>query len=308
MELRHLRYFLAVAEEMNFTRAAEKLLIAQPPLSRQIRDLEEELGAPLFLREHHSLQLTEAGQLFRQYAQQILALPEKSAEQIREMEGGMRGTLYLAMVEGHAPNLVSRWVAGFHRLHPSVEFELWNGNSDDVCLRVARSLADLGVITAPYNAEGFHGVSVHREPWVAMIPPGHPLAQLPGDTVPMRSLLPYELIIPSRESRRQEILDWFARAGGDGTPRIRFRIAHMLNAYELTEQGVGIAIYPASAAGFSGSRAVTIKRLVEPAHHAEYILIHSARHPLNAVAAAFLDYVRATLDAQDGAAGEGNDS
>ena len=305
MELRHLRYFLAVAEELNFTRAAEKLLIAQPPLSRQIHDLEEELGVPLFLREHHSVQLTEAGQLFRQYAQQIVALAEKSAEQVRELERGMTGTLVLAMVEGHAPQLVSRWVAGFHRLHPSVEFELWNGNSDDVCLRVSRGLADLGVITAPYNAEGFHGISVHREPWVAMIPPGHPLARLPGDTVPMRSLLPYDLIIPSRESRRQEILDWFGRAGGDAAPRIRFRIAHMLNAYELTEQGVGIAIYPAAAASFSGNRGVTIKRLVEPAHLAEYILIRSARHPANAVSAAFLDYVRGVLEAPDCETGSG---
>ena len=72
MELRHLRYFLTLAEELNFTRAAERLMIAQPPLSRQIRDLEEELGSPLFVRGHHSLELTEEGILFRDYASHII--------------------------------------------------------------------------------------------------------------------------------------------------------------------------------------------------------------------------------------------
>lgn len=300
MELRHIRYFLAVAEEKNFTRAAERLMIAQPPLSRQIRDLEEELGAPLFIREHHALQLTDAGHLFLQYARQIAALADKSAEQVRGMEHGLNGTLFLATVEGHAPHLISRWVAGFHQRHPAVEFEIWNGNSDDVGLRVTRGLADLGIITAPYNAEGFHGIPVHREPWVAMIPPGHPLAERPGDTVPVRALLPYELIIPSRESRRQEILDWFARAGCPTVPIIRFRIAHMLNAYELTEQGVGIAIYPAAAAGFSAGSGVSVKRLVEPELTAEYILIRSAAHHPGAVAEAFMDFVQEDMRAIHG--------
>ena len=93
MELRHIRYFLAVAEEMNFTRAAERLHIAQPPLSRQIQELEAELDAKLFIRKPHALQLTEEGVLFRQYAQQILELVKKSSEDIREMEHGLQGTL-----------------------------------------------------------------------------------------------------------------------------------------------------------------------------------------------------------------------
>jgi len=84
MELRHLRYFLAVCEEMNFTRAAEKLMIAQPPLSRQIKDLEDEVGTKLFVREHHTLQLTEEGIRFRTYANRIVALADASVEDIRE--------------------------------------------------------------------------------------------------------------------------------------------------------------------------------------------------------------------------------
>ena len=96
MELRHIRYFKAVAEEKNFTRAAEKLAIAQPPLSRQIQDLEEELGTELFVRSPHKVTLTEEGELFLQYASQILDLVSKSEEEVREMrnEGLTRNALY----------------------------------------------------------------------------------------------------------------------------------------------------------------------------------------------------------------------
>ena len=153
MELRHIRYFLTVAEEMNFTKAAEKLCMAQPPLSRQIQDLEAELGTKLFVRKPHALRLTEEGVLFKQYAIQVLELVEKSAEDIKEMKKGLQGTLYLASVEGHAPRLFSGWIAGFHKKYPHVQFNLWNGNSDDVTNRVMKGLCDLAIIMEPYNAE-----------------------------------------------------------------------------------------------------------------------------------------------------------
>ena len=140
MELRHIRYFMAVAEELNFTKAAEKLHMAQPPLSRQIQDLEKELGAQLFHRTPHMLKLTEEGVLFSQYAVQILELARRSAEGIRELHTGLTGTLYLASVEGHAPRLISEWIAGFHKLHPHVQYDLWNGSSDEVTDRVTKGL------------------------------------------------------------------------------------------------------------------------------------------------------------------------
>lgn len=180
MELRHIRYFLTVAEELNFTRAAEKLCIAQPPLSRQIQDLENELGAKLFLRKPHALQLTEEGILFKQYAVQVLNLVQKSTEDIREMKKGLQGTLYLATVEGHAPRLFSQWISGFHKEHPHVQYNLWNGNSDDVINRVMKGLCDLAVIMEPHNAEGVYSLPVYQEPWIAMIPASHPLVALPG--------------------------------------------------------------------------------------------------------------------------------
>lgn len=290
MELRHIRYFMAVAEERNFTKAAEKLCIAQPPLSRQIQDLENELGTKLLIRKPHDLQLTEEGMLFLQYAVQIMELVEKSQETIHEMAEGLQGTLYLALVEGHAPRLVSKWIAGFHKRYPRVQYQLWNGNSDDVSNRVAKGLCDLAVIMEPHNGEGLESLPVYEEPWIAMIPGKNPLAQKEEDTIELSELLPYDLIIPSRESRLQEINGWFERTGKK--PKVICRVAHTVNAYELARNGVGISIYPAAAADIADQQAVCIKRLIHPSVTASYILVWSRAHRQSLVAEEFIRYVR----------------
>lgn len=291
MELRHIRYFLAVAAELNFTRAAQKLCIAQPPLSRQIQDLEEELGVKLFERKPHALQLTEEGALFKQYATQVLDLVNKSTEDIREMKRGLQGTLYLASVEGHAPRLYAEWIAAFHSLHPHVQYNLWNGNSDDVVNRVMNGLCDLAIIMEPHNAEGVESIPVYQEPWVAIIPADNPLAKQKEATVNLADLTPYELIIPSRSSRLEEINDWFRSTG---KPMIRCRIAHLLSAYELTRLGVGITIYPASASDIANMSDVVIKEIVNPAKTASYILIWNKYRQLPHVATEFLDFIRSS--------------
>ena len=209
MELRHIRYFIAVAENMSISRAAQELLIAQPPLSRQIRDLEDELGADLFERSPQGLRITPEGNAFLQYARQIMDLAERSRAHVFEMAKGMQGTIDIASVEGHAPRLIAQWIAGFRKDRPGVEYSIWNGSTDDVIYRVTQGLADLGVITAPFNADGMFSVPVFREPWTAMIPASDPLAKLPGDTISVSALRDRDLIIPSRESRFQEILNWF---------------------------------------------------------------------------------------------------
>lgn len=290
MELRHIRYFMAVAEELNFTKAAEKLHMAQPPLSRQIQDLEKELGARLFRRTPHMLQLTEEGVLFLQYAAQILELSRRSVEGIRELHTGLTGTLYLASVEGHAPRLLSGWIAGFHRLHPHVHYDLWNGSSDEVTDRLTKGLCDLGIITAPYNTEGLNALPVYDEPWVAILPKDHPLASEDGDTVRLEKLAPFELIIPSRHSRLQEITGWFALSGN--RPHILCRISNTLNAYMLVERGVGIAIYPASANDIRTPDSICIRRITDPSVTVSYALIWKKEQKLSHAAEAFIRHVR----------------
>ena len=284
MELRHIRYFLAVAEEGSFTKASQKLNIAQPPLSRQIRDLEEELDTQLFERKARGLSLTESGERFLLYASRIRQLADQSFEDIKEMNEGLTGTLYLATIEGHAPSLFAGWIAEFKKRFPLVEYELWNGNSDDVVKRIQSGLSDIAVITSPYDEEGLDGKVIYKEPWVAMIPSTHPLAAEKKDSIELERLAPYELIIPSRQSRKQEIENWFTPTGKE--PKIFCRIAHMLNAYELTAKGVGIAIYPASAARYV-SDDVVIKRIVSPDVYANYVLVRSAERKLGKVADEF---------------------
>lgn len=295
MELRHIRYFMAVAEELNFTKAAEKLHMAQPPLSRQIQDLEKELGARLFHRTPHMLKLTEEGVLFSQYAVQILELARRSAEGIRELHTGLTGTLYLASVEGHAPRLISEWIAGFHKLHPHVQYDLWNGSSDEVTDRVTKGLCDLGIITSPYSTEGLSVLPVYDEPWVAILPKDHPLALEDGDTIRLEKLSPFELIIPSRRSRLQEITGWFELSGN--RPHILCRISNTLNAYMLVEQGVGIAIYPASANDIRTPDSICIRRITDPSVTVSYSLIWKKNQNLSHAAEALIRYVRDGMSA-----------
>ena len=294
MELRHIRYFITVAEEKSFTKAADKLMIAQPPLSRQIKDLEEELGTELFTRGSKGVTLTEAGARFYQYAIQIDHLSNQSVEVIKEMKKGLRGTLYLASVEGKAPHLISKWIAGFHKEFPFVEFNLWNGNSDDVLNRLNNGLCDLAVIVGPYDEEKLKGVFVYEEPWVAMFPANHPLAKEPGDSISLKELADYELIIPSRHSRLQEITGWFESQGKK--PKVICRMAHVLNAYELTEQNVGIAIYPEAAGYYADKEKVVVKKLKEPSVMAEYYLTYSSLREPSLVAGEFLKYVERNIN------------
>ena len=288
MELRHIRYFLTVAEEGSLTRAADKLMIAQPPLSRQIRDLEEELGTALFIRKNNGVSLTEAGVRFRQYALQILALSERSVEDIKDMSGGLKGILYLATVEGSAPKIISKWISDFSSQYPDVEYNLWNGNTDDVVQRVRNGLCEIAVITAPYDQEELVGIDVYREPWVAMIPADHPLAARKGQHIDLRELEGHDLLIPSRASRLKEIEDWFAPLGIE--PKVKCRLAHMQNAIELTRHGLGISIFPAAVADYI-SDGIVIKKIAHPSVSATYVCVRSKGHKLSKLAGEFWDSI-----------------
>ncbi|MBO4373487.1 MAG: LysR family transcriptional regulator [Lachnospiraceae bacterium] len=296
MELRHIRYFLAVAEELNFTKAAEKLCIAQPPLSRQIKDLEEELGSPLFERKPHSLTLTEEGVHFRQYAIRILELVNKSIDDVKEMEKGLQGRLYIASVEGYAPRLLAGWISSFQKDNPHVQYDLWSGTTDEIISRMEKGLCELAVIMTPFSEEKVNSIPVHSEPWVAIIPQKDPLASKKRSYVTPEELTGCELIIPSRQSRRQEIRSWMP----DPTKPLNVRcyVAHITSAVELARNGVGITIFPNSQGIIHSGDGIEVRAIRQKNAVANYHLIWSRERPLSKTAEAFLASVTAHLSKQ----------
>ena len=292
MELRTLRYFITVAQELNITRAAEKLNMSQPPLSNQIRGLEEELGVRLFIRGKRRLTLTDEGSLLLRRAVQLLDLADKTRQELATMKDGVSGTICLGMVEGRAPYLSARWIAGFREEFPLVRYSLWNGSSDDVLDRLHKGLADLAVIAAPYDTEHLEGFSVGREPWVAVISRNHPLARQPGDQLPLSALVGQPLIVPSRKSRIEAIRDWFGEIGAE--PDILCEMSNYVDAVALAEQNVGVSIFPQTA--YTPNDLVVSKVITQPARQAEYVLVWSKEQRPSGLVQAFIDYVQDFLE------------
>lgn len=287
MDLRTLRYFTVVARELSFTRAAEKLCMSQPPLSNQIRALEEELGVQLLIRGKRRLSLTDAGSLLLHRADQLLELADRTAAELKNMRGAMSGTICLAMVEGRAPYLCARWIAGFRDEFPQVRFSLWNGSSDDAIDQLRRGLADLAVIAAPYDSEHLSGFVVGSEPWVAIIPRAHPLALLSGREVPLSGLVGESLIVPRRKSRVEAIRSWFGQIGAE--PKIICEMSNYVDAVALSEQGVGISIFPQTT--YTPNIHVVSKLITEPVKKAEYVLVRLREQPCSELVQEFINYV-----------------
>ncbi len=291
MDLRTLKYFITVAEELNITRAAEKLNMSQPPLSNQMKQLETELGTLLFIRGKRHLTLTEAGTILYRRAKQLLELSEQTQNEIRSLEG-LSGQLNIGLVEGRAPYLLARWISGFRMEFPLVSFNLWNGSGDDVLERLSRGLADLALIAAPYNTELLDGFPVAREPWVAVLSASHPLAKEEGEFLPLKKLVGQPLFIPSRRSRAEAVSAWFRELGEE--PIIAGELSNYIDAVALAEQNVGICIYPMTT--YTGNELLVKKIITDSARQIEYVLVWNRNQLNKELSVEFVNYVRDCLE------------
>ena len=292
MDLRTLKYFTVVAEELNITHAAERLCMSQPPLSNQMKALEEELGVKLFIRGKRQLQLTDAGRLLLLRATQILDMTDKAQHEVMSLEVGMSGTINLGIVEGRAPFLIARWISGFKEEFPKVKYSMWNGSSDDVLDRLRQGLVDLAVIAAPYDTEHLEGITVGRGPWVAIMSRTNELAQIPGDEIPLQSLAGKPLIVPSRPSRIDAIRAWFAEA--DAEPNIICTLSNYLDAVAMSELDIGITIFPRTT--YTPNDLLVTKIITEPARQIEYVLVRMKNREPSELMTEFINFVRDTED------------
>ena len=296
MDLRGLHYFSAVAEELNFTRAAQRLCMSQPPLSNQLKALEEELGTPLFLRGGRTLQLTEAGKVLYRRASQLLDLAERTQEEVSSLAMGLSGTLCLGSVAGLAPFLAARWLAGFREEYPLVRFEIVNGSSDDIIDQIQRGYIELGLIAAPYDDEHLEGIPVGDEPWCAIMSRRNPLAAEPEKPLPLKELAGQPLIVPHRRSRVDEIRSWFQQAGAE--PTIIGEHSNYVDVLAMASADVGISIFPQTAP--ETMPGIVCRRIVEPSHQARYLLVRKRNTSISELSQAFLDFVTDDLQEQSG--------
>ena len=246
MELRHLDYFVAVAEEASFTRAAARVHVAQPGVSAQIRQLEAELGQPLFDRSGRTVRLTAAGEAVLPYARAALEAVAGARHAVDELTGLLRGHVAMGVITGCATVDLADMLAEFHEAHPGVEIALSEDTSDrllDALQAGAIDLAYVGLATAA--PPGIETQVVVDEALVAAVPPDDPLAG--SDAVPLAALGERALVSLPRGTGLRAALDAACRAAGF-EPRIAFEASDLGIVAQLAVRGLGVAMLPESVA------------------------------------------------------------
>ena len=272
MELRHLRYFVTVAEELNLTRAAVRLRVAQPALSRQMHDLEAELQTPLLERGRVGVQLTRAGRAFYPKARAILAQAADAANEARTVAGVISGRLVIGFPNGSHLNYLAPVIAAFRKAHPKVEFDFWLGLPPEQ-LKALRDLKiDLGFVTLPTPLDGLEHQVVWRVPVAVALPQKHPLArQRALELVDLRG---EDFVFFPREAR-PELYDEFQRQCGNAgfRPRIVKEVGgNPTNMLGLVSVGVGVSVLPHFETG-EHLRGIVWRPLIQPKLSVEFALI-----------------------------------
>jgi len=255
MELRHLRYFITVAEELHFGRSATRLHMAQPPLSQQIRALEDELGARLFLRTSRSVRLTPAGQAYLDEARAVLARVDEAGRQARRIHQGEAGELTVGYMVPVMDAVLCRALAVFRAQRPGVGLRLRELPTGTQLEELRAGRLDLGFIRLVaaagsglqgQNLEGLTTRVVAREPYVLAVPEGHRLAGFP--CVPLDEVALEPLILFARASMPalHEAVLQALRAGG-AEPRIAQEAPGKHASLALVAAGLGVCLVPASA-------------------------------------------------------------
>ena len=208
MELRVLRYFLTVVREESITRAADVLHITQPTLSRQLAQMEEEIGVKLFDRGTRKILLTNEGLLLRRRAEEILELVDKTERELIEQEEMVEGTVSIGCGDLAAVQMLPALFRSFRERYPAVSFDLYTATADHVKDRMDRGLTDVGLLLEPVNIDKYEYIRLNqREQWVVAMHPAAPLAKL--ESVTPKDLKGLPLILPHRRNVRNELANWF---------------------------------------------------------------------------------------------------
>jgi DNA-binding transcriptional LysR family regulator len=291
MELRHLRYFVAVAEELHFGRAAQRLGMAQPPLSQQIRRLEQELGVQLLQRTKRRVQLTEPGRAFLDEARRTLAQLNHAIEVAQRANRGEVGRLAIGFLGAASYSLLPALLTVFHNRFPGVEIELHEMKTSELIEGLHQRRVQVGLVRMPVRDDLLLVEPILLEPLVVALPEHHPLAEKPR--VAFRDLAGEAFLLPPRQlapSFFDQLTDLSREAGFE--LRLGAEASQLQTILNLVAAGMGVTLVPESVTQMGG-RGVVFKRMPEPPPTMEIAVAWRCDDP-SQVLQGFLEVIRET--------------
>ena len=292
MELRVLRYFLAVAREQSITAAAETLHITQPTLSKQLRELEEELGKKLFTRGNRKITLTEEGMFLRKRAQEIVELADKTEADFAAGVGSVSGDIFIGSGETGAVRYLGRTLYKMRSIYPGVRFHLFSGNGEDVSDRLDKGLIEFALFVGMTDLKKYDYLKLpYHHRWGLILRRDDPLAAHEAVTPEMLMNVP---ILCSRQALIQnELSGWLGRPFEELNPAGTYNLIY--NAAIMVEEGLGCAVCIDKLLDTSGESAVCF-RPFEPAIDAELFIAWKKYQFFSAAAGKFLEMLQQELD------------
>lgn len=242
MDIKQLRYFLAIAEEEQITGASKRLNMAQPPLSQQLKNLEDELGVKLVERGSRKIKLTDAGKLLRNRAEQIIELTETTFKEVKDFTKGLQGTLSIGTVSSSGATLVPQRIVNFNKKYPGINFEIWEGNTYKILEILNSGVIEIGIVRTPFNMENLECICLEPEPMVAVSSKKVDLC-IKESYICLKDLIDKPLIIYRRFEKI--ILETCQSEGFE--PKIRCKNDDARTTLLWADAGLGVAIVPKTA-------------------------------------------------------------
>ena len=243
MELRVLRYFLAVVKEGTITKAANFLHVTQPTLSRQLMDLEKELGQQLFIRSSNNISLTPEGMLLKQRAQEIVELADKTESMFSNMKNEIAGEIFIGSGETSSIKIIAEVLKEIRLEYPKIKYNLYSGNADDVSEKLDKGLIDFGIFIQPTDISKYEYLSLNSfDTWGLIMRKNDPMANKKYITADDLIDIP---LITSRQVEKitnikNEYLEWFGDSINDLNIVARYNLIY--NAAIMVEEGLGYAL------------------------------------------------------------------
>lgn len=289
MDLRVLRYFLMVAKEQSFTKAAEQLNITQPTLSRQLAALEEELGAKLFHRGGHSITLTNEGLLLKRRALEIVDLEDKILSEFKGDNEAIEGKITIGCGEFNAVEILAKICGSYREKYPLVQFALHTGTADHISEMMSKGLVDIGIFLEPVNTEGLDYIRIQgSDHWVVTMKADDPLAA--KDVITKKDLTGLPLILPERTNIQSELANWFGR--DFSRLNVAFTSNLGTNAGVMAIHGLG---YPVSVEGAVRywNRELLVQKRLSPEIKTSTVIAWRRNIPYSPVVSRFIEEINA---------------